>query len=270
MSRIHFVESIMASAECLQANVLIDSGLRARLADFGLAMVVDESATGSIIDNKGIRGTIRWMAPEMMLPEKFGFTGECQTRLPSRGTDIYSLGMTILEVGVYLWELRSSAEQSGDLLQVITGCHPFHNVAAEVAVMCRVLEGGQPDRPLSGFTDPLWELLTKTWVVEHGLQPAKRPPTSAILDRLNREVDNWGKSIVPPHLVESTVRTGYRAGGDGEFVFLSDESPRRHLGMRELTAIQQLLPASQLSSTRSIQAQAAALVLPGPWTLSGT
>ena len=59
---------------------------------------MDESAAGSVIDNKGIRGTIRWMAPELMFPEEFGFTSESQIRLPSRGTDVYALGMTILEV----------------------------------------------------------------------------------------------------------------------------------------------------------------------------
>ena len=84
--------------ECQQANILIDSDHCARLADFGLAVIVDESATGSIVENGGMRGTLRWMAPELMYPEEFGFTGECQVRLPSRGTDVYALGMTILEV----------------------------------------------------------------------------------------------------------------------------------------------------------------------------
>jgi hypothetical protein len=38
------------------------------------------------------------MAPELMYPEKFGFTGKYRKRLPSRSTDTYALGMTILEV----------------------------------------------------------------------------------------------------------------------------------------------------------------------------
>lgn len=66
--------------------------------DFGLAEVIDESGAGSVMGGGGIRGTVRWMAPELMDPEMFGFTGECQIRVPSRGTDIYALGMTILEV----------------------------------------------------------------------------------------------------------------------------------------------------------------------------
>jgi hypothetical protein len=38
------------------------------------------------------------MAPEMTHPEMFGFTGEYRKRLPSRDTDTYALGITILEV----------------------------------------------------------------------------------------------------------------------------------------------------------------------------
>lgn len=81
-----------------QANILIDSDRHARLADFGLAVVIDESGAGSVIEDGGIRGTVRWMAPELMHPEMFDFSRECQMRLPSKGTDIYALGMTILEV----------------------------------------------------------------------------------------------------------------------------------------------------------------------------
>lgn len=82
------------------------------LADFGLTAVIDESAAGSVVDNNGIRGTLRWMAPELMYPDGFGFTKECRIRLPSRGTDIYALGMTILEVRSFLPSL-SSVEQLG-------------------------------------------------------------------------------------------------------------------------------------------------------------
>ena len=76
---------------------MIDSTSHARLADFGLAAIIDEVTFGSDV-NARMRGTIRWMAPEMMDPERFGFTKESMKRLPSRNTDIYSLGMTILEV----------------------------------------------------------------------------------------------------------------------------------------------------------------------------
>jgi len=84
----------------IKANILIDSKGSACLADFGLAVVIDESTVGSTTGGRELRGTTRWMAPEMLLPEEFGFSDDWQRRLPSTSTDIYALGMTILEVCV--------------------------------------------------------------------------------------------------------------------------------------------------------------------------
>ena len=69
-------------------NILLGYGLRAKLADFGLAKVKDEINSQSLVATKGQAGTILWMAPELFDDE------------PSMTTasDIYSLGMV-------LWEL---------------------------------------------------------------------------------------------------------------------------------------------------------------------
>ena len=83
-----------------EANILVDSDRRARLADFGLAVITDESAGRTTSNGGEMRGTTRWMAPELMNPEEFGFIGELLRRLPSTSTDIYAIGMTILEVSV--------------------------------------------------------------------------------------------------------------------------------------------------------------------------
>ena len=88
---------------CHQANILIDSECCARLADFGFAVIIDESTSGSTTDNRGIGGTARWMAPELLHPEGFGFTDERLKKLPSMSTDIYAIGMTILEVSACLY-----------------------------------------------------------------------------------------------------------------------------------------------------------------------
>ena len=45
------------------------------------------------------------MAPEAMYPEKFGFIGKYRKRLPSKSTDVYALGMTILEVSASILPL---------------------------------------------------------------------------------------------------------------------------------------------------------------------
>ena len=86
---------------CCKVNILIDSQCRARLADFGLAKIVDESASRTATAVGKRQGTVRWMAPELLYPDKFDFTGSFEKQLPSKGTDVYAIGMTILEVSVH-------------------------------------------------------------------------------------------------------------------------------------------------------------------------
>jgi len=68
------------------------------LADFGLATVFDESIDRTVATRGEFRDTTRWTAPELLFPEEFGFTGKFEEQLPSKNTDIYAIGMTILEV----------------------------------------------------------------------------------------------------------------------------------------------------------------------------
>jgi len=42
-------------------------------------------------------GTVRWMSPELLYPEKFGILGSENDR-PTRESDCYALGMVIYEV----------------------------------------------------------------------------------------------------------------------------------------------------------------------------
>ena len=72
-------------------------------------MVIDES-TARNTTHRG-EGTPRWMAPELLLPEIFGFTDK---QLPTKSTDIYAMGMTILEVCACLHPqktLKASADR---------------------------------------------------------------------------------------------------------------------------------------------------------------
>ena len=68
------------------------------MADFGLATVFDGSTDWTVGTGGEFKGTTRWMAPELLYPEYFGFTGKFEKQLPSKNTDIYAIGMTILEV----------------------------------------------------------------------------------------------------------------------------------------------------------------------------
>jgi len=91
----------------------VDSDLRARLAGFGRTKIVDDDALedqtkpSMAVERDGKIGDVgdsdRWSAPEMMNPDRFGFTKNRAAKLPSKSTDIYALGMTILEVSARFW-----------------------------------------------------------------------------------------------------------------------------------------------------------------------
>ena len=113
---------------------MIDQTCRARLADFGLLTVVSDSIklfSSSATQAHG--GTLRWMSPELIAPEKFGF----KTSRPTRSSDCYSLGMVAYEA--------------------FSGNIPFHETL-DLAVFLKVVEGKHPTRVV-GFIDGLWEMM---------------------------------------------------------------------------------------------------------------
>ena len=63
--------------------------------------------------------------------------------------------------------------------------------------MLKVMKGDRPDRPSSGLSETLWNLLVTTWAEQYAQKPCERPFVSTVLTRLKECVDDWGKSIVP-------------------------------------------------------------------------
>ena len=82
----------------IKANILINSECHACLADFGLVTIVGETSSVEGLSSQKPGGTIRWMAPEILHPDKYGYVKRAQRKLPSKSTDIYAFGMTVLEV----------------------------------------------------------------------------------------------------------------------------------------------------------------------------
>lgn len=76
----------------MQLNILINSDGHAVIADFGLGAVLSTNSFATIAESGG--GTERWMAPELLDPEQYGFS-HCS---PSKESDIYAFGMVIYEV----------------------------------------------------------------------------------------------------------------------------------------------------------------------------
>ena len=123
-----------------KANILIDHGGHACLADFSLLTMASDQS--SIISSCIEGGTFHWMSPELLNPEMFGLEKICQTK----ESDCYALGMVVFEV--------------------LSGQAPFAPSMASV-VIAKVLGGERPGRPQGEdgilFTDSVWRVLELCW-----------------------------------------------------------------------------------------------------------
>lgn len=139
-------------------NILIDPSGHARLADFGLLTFISDPSNPTASSAVVSAGTTRWMSPELLHPEEFGF----EDSHPTRESDYYALGMVILEV--------------------LSGQAPFSRYK-DFIVMRKVIDGEHPERPEGPwFTDDLWSTLKQCW----SSKPKERPAINAVLDCLGR------------------------------------------------------------------------------------
>lgn len=118
-------------------------------------MVCDEAEIESSL-SYAQGGTIRWMSPELLDPERFGF----EDSRPRMESDCYALGMVIYEV--------------------LSGQKPFAR-CREPAVIRKVINGERPERPQGvWFVDDVWEMVERCWES----QPELRPDVKHILQCL--------------------------------------------------------------------------------------
>jgi len=80
----------------LQANILIsnDTSPRACLADFGSITMVIGPGQGFASSVQLKAGTVNFMAPELLVPRKFGK----KEAIPTPQADIYAFGLVIFQV----------------------------------------------------------------------------------------------------------------------------------------------------------------------------
>ena len=76
----------------LKSNILLDSGCKAFLADFGLSKVVAE-ASSPLYVTSSIGGSIRWAVPECFRISE----GSSVSTVTTQG-DVYSYGSVMLQV----------------------------------------------------------------------------------------------------------------------------------------------------------------------------
>ncbi|KAF9261239.1 kinase-like protein, partial [Marasmius fiardii PR-910] len=129
-------------------NILVDEDQNCRLADFGLSKEASGIITTMLEPTTGgVKGSIRWMAPEML-----GTSGTTDPNEDRSPRDIYAYACTVVEI--------------------MTGKPPFADFL-DVAVITQVLlSNARPQRPTGVWCpDPIWELVEKCWHQNHLQRP---------------------------------------------------------------------------------------------------
>ena len=126
------------------ANILIAAGGEVKLADFGLALLLD-SAEAEV---KGMAGTPHWMAPEV-------FDGH------------YGLAADLWSIGCVAYEL-------------VTGGPPFPDHASFNVLRALLTDGPAtlPTESNAQWSPVFADFLKKIWVIN----PRKRPSAAAMLE----------------------------------------------------------------------------------------
>ena len=127
-------------------NVLVSNEGVAKLADFGCSRQVTQMCTASMEESlQAIRGSVPWMAPEMIKQ-----TGQTFT------SDIWSVGATVIEMG--------------------TGKPPWPEFRNNLAALFHVATSTTPPTPPAHFSDKCKAFLKRCFCID----PKERPAASAL------------------------------------------------------------------------------------------
>jgi len=161
-----------------KSNILVNNDGRACLAGFSPPTLTSDQPTVTLSSGQG--GTVRWMAPEILTPERFDLTDSS----PTEKSDCYSLGMVMYEV----------------LSREI----PFSQDTREYPIIHKVLRDERPERPRGAqgawFRDGLWEVLELCWKP----RPGDRPSLDTVFQCL--------QDATPPPRLPSDVTGGVETG----------------------------------------------------------
>ncbi|KAK7462961.1 hypothetical protein VKT23_007542 [Stygiomarasmius scandens] len=146
MNYLHSLQPPIVHGDIKGLNILVSDDHQCCLADFGLALAVE---TQIITTSGAVRGSMRWLAPEVINPDMYPGTD----RKDMRPRDVYAFGCTALEI--------------------LSGRVPFAHRKNEGAVMFDVVGGIRPTRPESPWcSDYIWRLIQQCWAQDISSRPS--------------------------------------------------------------------------------------------------
>ena len=159
------------------------------LASFGLMRMVLDPDQPTPYDVRPEGGTVRFMSPELLMPERFGFAES----VPTPEADVYAFGLVIYQV---CGQDRSYLPFTY-IVQVLTGELPFPGLRT-TEITSSVILGVRPPKANNasaiGFSDSLWSLAERCWDGDMKL----RPKVAEVVSQLERAAADWD-GVMPPH-----------------------------------------------------------------------
>ncbi|KAL6847872.1 hypothetical protein ACP4OV_022000 [Aristida adscensionis] len=160
-------------------NVLLDEGLRPKIADFGMAKLCNPKE--SVLSMADARGTVGFIAPEVF-SRGFGVV--------STKSDVYSYGMLLLEMIGGRSNARAYAEKASDQFFPLW---VYDHLLEDGGVLGDAAAGG------GGGGEEIARKMAMVglWCIQ--TVPASRPSMSRVLEMLERSVDELAMPPRPYH-----------------------------------------------------------------------
>ena len=143
--------------------MLVKSDGRACVADFGLSTLLTQLGGSTFATTYRAKGTVRWMAPELLDPEDDSET------TPTTKTDVYSFGSIMLQVhgASFLFAYDSLKRR-----KILTGNIPYHYLTRDEQVIFAIVKGVPPKRPDEVLvTEHRWKFIEWCWSPAKGTKP---------------------------------------------------------------------------------------------------